>query len=134
MLKSEEWSFHSLWRVGAVDAPRCFIKSKVNQKILELFLLPADDELFAYGWFADRVIAGLTRLAWIPGRIYQSNLDVSNTSADAPWADQLHTPLHDTVILLMEPQPSTECINEMKLDTSVLSNLPLNDLKKYSNN
>lgn len=56
MLKSEEWSFHSLWRVGAVGAPRRFIKSKVNQKILELFLLPADDELFAYGWFADRVI------------------------------------------------------------------------------
>lgn len=94
MLKSEEWSFHSLWRVGAVGAPRRFIKSKVNQKILELFLLRADDELFAYGWFADRVIAGLTRLAWIPGRIYQSNLDVSNTSADAPWPDQLHTPLH----------------------------------------
>lgn len=94
MLKSEEWSFHSLWRVGAVGAPRCFINSKVNQKILKLFLLPADDELFAYGWFADRVIAGLTRLVWIPRRIYQSNLDVSNTSADAPWPDQLHTPLH----------------------------------------
>lgn len=92
MLKSEEWSFHSLWRVGAVGAPRRFIKSEVNQKIL---VTPQ-----------------------------QTHPDLINSTHHYT----------DTVILLMEPQPSTECINEMKLDTSLLSNLPLNDLKKYSNN